>query len=338
MSLLTWLWSPQGAYANYMKLPLKDFIAARDGMSLDDFNTDVVPDAGGCRGSHGTVGASTQCYPYRRTTGIHLKLTIEYSNLDNGEVKLANNKVKAKVKYDGKDATSWGGWGAQTWFEEYPSGTEGDQSYVKVMRYRQGVVVEFQVKGQLYLADGMFLLLEVVATIVLLGACGTVTNFVAFFCIPNGISATLYTKRTEWVNRKEVFAEMGAKAAANVKIFQALDLHKNGFLTFKDLTTSFADVPEIGFEKATHIARAILSDGAKDPSKGLTFQEFVDTLEGSNLGFKTYLKHVDKTRAIDIDMNKSSTRDMRQNFAEKQASSVASADNKVHPVGDEGQP
>ena len=86
--------------------------------------------------------------------------------------------------------------------------------YVKVTRYRQGVVVEFQVKGQLYLADPMYLLLEVVATIVrlppsynltpapslqvvativLLGACATVTSWVAFYMIPHGISATLYT-------------------------------------------------------------------------------------------------------------------------------------------------
>ena len=112
-----------------------------------------------------------------------------------------------------------------------------------------------------------------------------------------------------------------------MKIFQALDTAKNGYLSFKDLTRVFAEIESIGFEKATHIARSILADSAADPNKGLTFEEFVDTLEGSNLGFKTYLTHVERTRALDIDMSKSSTRDMRTNFAKDE--------NKVHPAGPE---
>jgi hypothetical protein len=65
-------------------------------MSLDDVNTDVVPDAGGCRGTHaGGQSAVSACHPYRRTTGIHLKLAIEYSNLDNnGKVAISNNKAR----------------------------------------------------------------------------------------------------------------------------------------------------------------------------------------------------------------------------------------------------
>ena len=42
-------------------------------------------------------------------------------------------------------------------------------------------------------------------------------------------------------------------------IFQALDREKTGRLCFKDLTRIFADVPDIGFEKATQIAKSILA-------------------------------------------------------------------------------
>ena len=72
----------------------------------------------------------------------------------------------------------------------------------KVTRYRQGVVVEFQVVGKIRMFDPWHILLEIVATIVLLGACSTVTNVVAFYLIPNGVSSTLRTKRNEWVNRR----------------------------------------------------------------------------------------------------------------------------------------
>ena len=84
--------------------------------------------------------------------------------------------------------------------------------------------------------------------------------------------------------------------------------------------------------------------------QGVTFSEFVDTLEGSNLGFKTcatpalrsttrahstlglklalacrYLKHVERCARLKIDMSKSSTRDVQNTFGD---------DNKVHPSSD----
>ena len=99
---------------------------------------------------------------------------------------------------------------------------------------------------------------------------------------------------------------MGAKAAANVIIFQALDREKTGRLCFKDLTRIFADVPDIGFEKASEIAQSILKESAKDPQQGMTFQEFMHTLEGSNLGFQTYLKHVQHMATLNLRV---STRD-----------------------------
>ena len=143
--------------------------------------------------------------------------------------------------------------------------------------------MEFQVKGKIHVFDAWHILLEVVATIVLLNACSSITNIVAFYIIPNGVSTTLRTKRNEWVNRRGVFAEMGIKAAVAVNSFNQIDKGKDGRLIFKDLVQVFGAAPDVSYEKASQIAKCVLADAAKDPEQGLSFTEFLNCVEHGNV-------------------------------------------------------
>ena len=101
--------------------------------------------------------------------------------------------------------------------------------------------------------------------------------------------------------------------------------------------------------KAVAIARSILDDGAKDPSVGLEFAEFVDTIESSNVSFETYLKHVEGTRRASTSrLDLFTLKELRKSFAksceegikdddqpadaEEPADPPAGAGNKVYPA------
>ena len=123
-----------------------------------------------------------------------LTINLEYSNLVNGQVDPWSHDVHAFARPTAQENV-WGGWGAQTTFTEYPSGTAGSQSYHKVSRYRQGVVVQFMARGRIYAFDHFALLNLLIASVVLLRICSIVTDFIAFWLLPNGLSTVLASRR-----------------------------------------------------------------------------------------------------------------------------------------------
>jgi len=174
-----------------------------------------------------------------------------------------NRKVHATIKVQ-SNHNGWAGWGAVTFYQQLPSGYAGKsaEAFHKVVRYRQGVVLEFIATGEIYKLDYQLIIGLVVSTIVLLGVAGTITDLVTFRLLPNGTSKLLANKRNEKVSRKRAFAELGVRTALAARQFDALDTYKTGTITFPDLVQIFGRVQDVTFEKATAIARTVLSDAA----------------------------------------------------------------------------
>ena len=91
-------------------------------------------------------------FPTFRTTGVQLQVNLKYSNDPNDCAPVCTENVHADVEVLVQEDT-WAGWGAQTYFPEYPRGGRGQQTYHKVIRYRQGVVMEFRARGARSPAD-----------------------------------------------------------------------------------------------------------------------------------------------------------------------------------------
>mmetsp|Transcript_20391 Transcript_20391/g.54819 ORF Transcript_20391/g.54819 Transcript_20391/m.54819 type:complete len:263 (-) Transcript_20391:677-1465(-) len=158
----------------------------------------------------------------------------------------------------------WAGWGAITSYAEYQNGPTGGQSYHKLIRYRQGVTIEFLSRGRVYAFDYFQLLNLVIATVVLLQVCTVITDVATFYLLPNGLSALLQTRRSEKVNRKTAFAALGMRSAIAVQQFNAFDSDRDGRLTFVDLVKMFGAITDVDYNNAVAIAKTILAEGRLD--------------------------------------------------------------------------
>jgi hypothetical protein len=265
--------------------------------SLDEFAAHT-PDARGPSKSD-TPAFAEDRFPSFRTTGVLLRFDLEYTNgISTCSPAGCSRNVEAKVDVVGME-DMWAGWGSTTTFIEHPTGAPGSQSFHKIIRYRQGVVIEFRARGLIYEFDGRFFLDFFTAIIVLLGACSVVIDSVIFYMLPcGGVSALLYRKRNEKVNRHNVFATIGLKAATSVKKFEAFDEEHKGFLSYPDLVKMFGKVQDVDYEKACAIAQTVLGAAGTDhPTRPkelvLTYSDFVSLTEGnSQMAFGTYLQHV----------------------------------------------
>lgn len=237
-------------------------------------------------------------FPTFRTTGVQLQVNLKYSNDPDDCAPVCTRHVHADVEVLVQEDT-WAGWGAQTYFPEYPRGARGQQTYHKVIRYRQGVVLEFRARGLVYIFDPRHLLNLIIATVVLLGACSVVIDAIVFYMLPcGGLSTLLYRKRNERVNRQTVFATLGLRAAMSVQQFQYFDQDEKGFLTYADLVRMFGKVQEVDYEKACAIAQTVLAAvGTEDPNTKeqiITFTNFVSLTEGnSSMQFDKYITHIE---------------------------------------------
>jgi len=277
-------------------LKLRDILYAAGISSLDETNNEPRGDAN-----------DPSKKPMFRTTGALLTLVIEYSNEQDGSIKVSgfDDKVHADVKarhsYPG-----WAGWGTLSSSLEAPSGTYGNQNYHTLIRYRQGIVIEVNTKGLIYWFDQMSLLNLIISTVVLLAICRTVVDFIIFKLpawVTSGLSTILARRRSEVVNRTGAFAELGLKAAVAADTFVALDRDRDGKLSFSDLVNVFGGIDYVQYDKACAIAKSVMRDAGckKGKQEAIDFSQFMKVLEGDTIDFDQYLKFVKKTGNLDID-------------------------------------
>jgi hypothetical protein len=129
------------ASGRVLRLPVADWLAAAN-VSLDEINGAVRADSSGA-------------YPRMRTSGVNIKVQIEYSNIDKatGRAILGQTQVHADVTLQAENGT-WTGAGVQTIWVQFPTGDRDlAQNFTVVERWRQGVLFQFHTTGMIFKFD-----------------------------------------------------------------------------------------------------------------------------------------------------------------------------------------
>ena len=256
-----------------LRLPVSEWLAAAN-ISLDHRNIRVKPDP------------QNGLPPMRRTTGLNIKVAIEYTNVDNVTKRAVPGKtaVHANV-YLTAEAGTWTGADVETVWVQYPTLPRNvPQDYHLVERMKQGVQFTFTSYGLIVMFDFFFLLSVVLSGLVLLKFANTAANFYAFNCL-GAESVVLRNKRIELTSKKSEFAEIGMKAALAAATYPNFDRYCDGTIEAEDIARAFARVDGVDWETAYMIARNILNDADTEPSlggevPGLNYVEFMTCLEG----------------------------------------------------------
>ena len=270
---------------------LDEWLAAAN-VSLEDANTAVPPDSLGRR-------------PPRRSTGVNIRVDIEYTNRDvlSGRPSFDSAPGKrgthADITFRAETGT-WTGVGVDTSWVRYPQlPRDVPQEYELVERWRHGVLFQFHTAGQIYRFDFFYLLGVLVEAMVMMKLAAVAADAVAFYCLPNGQSTVLRNKRQELVSKKSEFAEIGMKAALAAASYKHFDPDNNGSIEAVDIVKVFAHVEGVSWQQAHAIAHMILADAdtsddgevAGGPG-GLSYVEYMTCLEGDAINFDQFLKGV----------------------------------------------
>jgi len=273
-------------------LQLREYLALAN-LTLDMLNTEAGVD-------FRDRGAADPRFPRFRTSGLLLNVDLEYSNLRNSRAKVQFNRdVNAKMKVV-RVEVGWAGMGPQTYLLEVPIlNSAGVKTASTLIRYRQGVVIEFVPKGFLYKLDYYHLLTTLIATFVLLNIAGVIVDAVTFYMLPNGISTVLQNKRAERISKKTAFAQLGLKAAIAVEWFRTLDTNSTGSIGVEELVKVFGHISSVSKDNALMMARTIMRSADRRTGEGegrLCFNEFMSCIEGGDtLDFDRYVDLVHTT-------------------------------------------
>jgi hypothetical protein len=109
-------------------------------------------------------------------------------------------------------------------------------------RYSQGVQFNFQPSGLVYKFNYNYLITTLAVAFVLLGVAGTITDVVAFFCLPDAHSKVLSSYRFQTVTKRQGFAELGMKTALASIDFTAFDPDNNKSIEAEDIVRVLAAV------------------------------------------------------------------------------------------------
>ena len=291
---------PNGTTVRYeagelIMLTLKEWLAVAN-VSLDELNTAVPPDSEGRR-------------PPRRSTGINIRVDIQYTNKDmyTQRAVLGKRGTHADIHFRAETGT-WTGVGTDTVWVHYPTLDRAvPQEFELVERWRHGVLFQFHSAGKIFRFDVMYLVGILVEAIVLIKLANVAADFIAFYCLPGGQSTVLRNKRQELVSKRSEFAEIGMKAALAACSYRTFDPDNNGSIEAIDIVKVFAHVEGVSWQQAHAIAHMILADAdtsddgevAGGPG-GLSYIEYMTCLEGDAIDFKNFLNGVpDNPNATD---------------------------------------
>jgi hypothetical protein len=128
-----------------------------------------------------------------RYAGAMIDIDIAYSNTDDAGRPQTSSPIHVQAVIRVKSNTqTFRGPGPQVIWPEYPSGPSTEQTYHKVTRYHQGVVVNFRsVHSKIYAFDPIFLVNALCNALVIMGLAPLVVRFVALYMIPFGVSKSL---------------------------------------------------------------------------------------------------------------------------------------------------
>jgi hypothetical protein len=131
------------AAGEVLALPLREWLSAAN-LSLDELNPAVAPDPQGR-------------IPRRRSTGVQVRVDIEYSNVDiaSGKAVPGKRSMHADISLRAELATWTGVDSATTWVEHPMLPRSQPQPYHLIERARHGVLFQFVTSGQVFKWDWM---------------------------------------------------------------------------------------------------------------------------------------------------------------------------------------
>jgi len=313
---------------SWVAFSLKDMLGAVD-LDLDQENSDLTPD-------YRTTGTAADPYRYPkfRTAGVNLQMQINFVNSDpipeqerrgGAPTRLralfSPHDVRAEVEMK-PNVKQWAGLGPIMHYEQFPSGPGGN-TFHKVERYRQGVVISFVTVGHVMRFDIKQLVLQLVIGLSLLAAAKTVTETIGYrVCVNKVTSSMIKAKAKERITATSEFAELGMKAAIAATQYARFDPDGNRRIELVDIAVVFAKIEgvtplqaytvaemvmqggdqdfQLGKPKLLQIADAVKAKFGKEVTKktgdasaeGLDFYELVTCVEGDAVNFKKYINEL----------------------------------------------
>jgi hypothetical protein len=182
----------------------------------------------------------------------------------------------------------WAGDGPIMHYELYPTGPVGEETYAKVIRYRQGVQLVFHTSGKLWKMDWLYVLQSFINGLVLLSLAKALANFYA----ENLDKAASMIKNTtrDYFNFDRRNAEIGMKAALTALLFDSVDVNKKGQISTAEVVACLARLQDVTFEQAVAVANLVVCKNEKAVGEGISFDQFLASREGRMIGFSEYLK------------------------------------------------
>ena len=251
--------------------------------------------------------------PYNRMTGLVISVLISYSN--GLPTFYEKRNIHATITAT-KQLLVWAGPGSERIHVKYPEGSLGAQTFHYIDRYSQGIVFSFEPTGRVYVFDYVYFINSLVSAVVLLGIASTITDAVAFHCLPNGHSAVLSAHRRTKVDKVQGFAELGIRMVNAAAAFSThFDPDNNEIVEAEDLVRVLARIQcedlcykkkdangqwvdqRFDCEKAHAIAIAILKDQHatgenRANRKSFRFDDYMGTQDNGTIPFTTFLDTV----------------------------------------------
>jgi len=285
-------------------LSVGDWLKAA-GTSLDDINIYAGVDKMGRTDANGQPRE-----PFNRMTGVVLEILIKYTN---GVPSLAPRKTVSAQITSQRKLLAWAGPGSQRIHIQYPTGPYGGETFDYIDRYAQGVQFDFQPTGLVYTFDYYYLINTLAVAFIMLGVASTITDFIAFFCLPDYHSKVLNSYRFQVVTKRSGFSELGMKTALAALHFKAFDPDNNKSIEAEDIVRVLAQVSfddsdeiEMDYEKAHALALTIIRDQVisgekplwKDralqtgPPDQFSFIDYMGTQDNGSIPFPDFIKRI----------------------------------------------
>lgn len=281
--------------------------------------------------------------PPMRTTGVNVRVDIEYSNINKGTQRavIGKREVHADVSLRTEYGT-WTGLGSQAIWVVYPSNPDGTvpQRYHLIERQRQGVLFQFHTSGMIFKFDIFYVLGVLTAALVMIKFADVVADAVAFYMLPNGQSTVLRNKRQELVSKRSEFAEIGMKAALLAATYRSFDPDNNGTIEAVDIVRVFAHVEGVSWEQAHAIAHMIMADAdtsdegevAGGPG-GLSYIEYMTCVEGDSIDFADFLKNIEPVKdTVDAEECRLAFEEERKSLPPKEGRPLEDMDPPAPPI------
>ena len=179
-------------------MSIKDWLQA-GGLALDTSNPNMPGDY---RNKKSKI--------MNRIAGVMLDIDIEYSNTDKASGQPVTSTppvVNAVIRIKADDKTYRGPGPSVTW-PVYPTGPSNAQTYHKVTRYRQGIVINFRsTKSKIYELDIIYLFNAICNALVIMATAPVIVRMVALYAIPFGVSKKIREMTIENISEEGVKVE-----------------------------------------------------------------------------------------------------------------------------------